>query len=74
MKDNLETTKGFLNKALGNLPGDFALQEVRYHIRQALTKLEHTEKKRLEEIKTRKSKVVKDNGAADGGGSETLFD
>lgn len=119
MKDNLSPTKELLTKALGVLPGDFTLQEVRFHIRQALAKLEQTEKKRsnrvqqktqhqtwsemltngvqnpntpkrtvdiinrmideekkkLEDIQTRKSKIVRDNGgAADDGGMETLFD
>ena len=118
MKDNLTPTKELLTKALGNLPGDNVLHEVRFHIRQALAKLEQTEKKRsnrvpqktqhqtwsemltngvqnqntpkrtvdiinrmideekkrLEEIQARKSKIVRDSGAADDGGVETLFD
>jgi thiamine pyrophosphate-dependent acetolactate synthase large subunit-like protein len=44
--NNLSPTKEFLNKALNNLPADFAIQEVRSHIRHALQKLEHVEKKR----------------------------
>jgi len=49
MKD-LEPTKEFLTKALSNLPGDFTLQEVRFHIRQAIAKLEQTEKKRSSRV------------------------
>ena len=56
MKDNLTPTKELLTKALGILPGDNVLQEVRYHIRQALTKLEQTEKKRSNRAPVQKTK------------------
>ena len=46
MKNNTQQTKAFLQKALADVPEDFALSEVRYHIRAALTKLESVEKKR----------------------------
>jgi len=46
MKNNTEKLKNLLSLALQSAPQDFALQEVRSHIRHALTKLEHVEKKR----------------------------
>jgi hypothetical protein len=46
MKNNTQTTKALLQRALLDTPQDFALSEVRYHIRAALGKLEQVEKKR----------------------------
>lgn len=46
MKNNTEQTKVLLQKALLDTPADFALSEVRFHIRAALNKLETVEKKR----------------------------
>lgn len=46
MKNNTETSKQALSQALRNLPSDEVLSEVRYHIRVAINKLEHVEKKR----------------------------
>ena len=46
MKNNINPTKELLQKALVNIPQDFSLSEVRYHIRVALNKLENVEKKR----------------------------
>ena len=46
MKNNTNQTKELLQKALVNIPQDFSLSEVRYHIRVALNKLENVEKKR----------------------------
>lgn len=46
MKNNTEQTKMLLQKALLDTPADFALSEVRFHIRAALSKLENVEKKR----------------------------
>lgn len=38
--------KALLQNALSNISDDFALTEVKYHIRTALAKLEHVEEKR----------------------------
>jgi hypothetical protein len=46
MKNNTEETKLALQKALANAPQDYALNEVRYHIRAALNQLENVERKR----------------------------
>lgn len=46
MKNNTTETKQALQKALAELSQDYALSEVRYHIRAALGKLENVEKKR----------------------------
>ncbi len=43
---NTQEAKDLLLKALSRTPEDFALGEVRTHIRLALNKLEHVEKKR----------------------------
>ena len=41
-----EKLKNLLSLAIQTAPDDFAMQEVRSHIRAALNKLEHVEKKR----------------------------
>ncbi len=46
MKNNTGQIKGYLSKALMEIPDDFALSEVRFHIRSALLKIENVEKKR----------------------------
>lgn len=46
MKRNTEDLKLALEKALTNVPDDFALSEVRFHIRAALGLIEHVESKR----------------------------
>lgn len=46
MKNNTGKAKDFLQKALMETPDDFALNEVRYHIRTALAKIEGVEQKR----------------------------
>jgi hypothetical protein len=46
MKKNTQETKQYLQRALNNLPQDFALREARFHIMQALAKIEHAEDKR----------------------------
>lgn len=46
LKNNTEDTKMALKKAIALIPQDNALTEVRYHLRVALDKLEHVEKKR----------------------------
>jgi len=46
MKKNTEQTKILLQKALLETPEDFALSDVKFHIRSALNKLETVEKKR----------------------------
>lgn len=43
---NTKRSKEFLQRALNELPADFALGEVRGHLRTALRKLEHVEGKR----------------------------
>jgi hypothetical protein len=47
MKDNTEEIKYLLAKALSDVPNDFALSEVKYHIRAALGVIEHVENKRI---------------------------
>lgn len=47
MKNNTEKLKNLLSLALQSSPDDFALQEVKTHIRQAIVKLESVERKRL---------------------------
>lgn len=46
MKNNTESTKDFLHRALQSLPNDFALNEVRSHLKMALSKLEMVENRR----------------------------
>lgn len=46
MKDNTEQAKALLQQALRETPEDFALSNVRYHIRAALTKIEEVTRKR----------------------------
>ena len=46
MKNNTNTSKELLKKALINLPNDFALTEVKNLVRNALFKIEAVEKKR----------------------------
>ena len=43
---NSGMAKDFLTKALLEIPDDFALSEVRFHIRSALMKIENIEKRR----------------------------
>lgn len=56
-----EQTKIYLQKALLNTPDDFALSEVRFHLRAALNKLESVEKRRQKRetaFQERKEKAV----------------
>ena len=46
MKNNTKRTKELLQKTIQSLPLDFALNEVRFHLRQALHKINKTETKR----------------------------
>lgn len=61
MRSNTEETKQALQKALSQVPQDHALNEVRYHIRAALSQLENVERKRerrhTNEIKREESKA-----------------
>jgi len=41
----MENTKKYLEQALRHLPGKFNMNEVKYHIMQALRKIENVEKK-----------------------------
>lgn len=47
-----DQAKTFLQKAIQHMPNDFALAEVRYHLRLAAQKLEHLEvkKQKREEV------------------------
>lgn len=47
MKNNTNESKEYLMQALRNLPNDFALSDVRFHLKTALNKLESVEAKRL---------------------------
>lgn len=63
-----EQTKIYLQKALLNAPDDFALSEVRFHLRAALNKLETVEKKRQKRetaYQERKEKAVATQNAYD---------
>lgn len=46
MKNNTNEAKLYLVKALQNLPDDFALSEVRFHLKTALHQIESVETKR----------------------------
>ena len=46
MKNNTGKTKELLQKTIQSLPSDFALSEVRFHLNQALCKINRTETKR----------------------------
>lgn len=46
MKNNTEPSKQALYTALRSLPQDDVMSEARYHIRAAINKIEHVEKKR----------------------------
>ena len=46
MKDNTNVVKGLLTQALVNTPDDFSLQEVKAHIRRALSIVEGVEARR----------------------------
>ena len=46
MKNNTKKTKELLQKTILSLPEDFALNEVRFHLRQALYNINKTETKR----------------------------
>lgn len=64
MKNNTEQTKILLQKALMDTPQDFALSEVRFHIRAALSKIENVEKKRTQRnvvVEKRKEEIEKAN-------------
>lgn len=54
---NTEQAKLLLQKALREIPDDFALSEVRFHVKHAIYKLEKVEKKReIREINSQKRK------------------
>ena len=59
MKNNTEKTKIHLQKALVEAPEDFALSEVRSHIRAALNKLEQVETKRIQREQDREKRAEK---------------
>lgn len=46
MSSNTENIKLTLRKLIANVPQDFALEEVRLHLKNALAKLESVDKKR----------------------------
>lgn len=46
MKNNTQTSKELLKKALNNMPNDFSLNEVKNLIKNAIFKIESVEKKR----------------------------
>ena len=52
MKDNTKNLKEFLQKALSSTPDDFALTEVRQHIKIALSKVDKVEKDRAKREKS----------------------
>lgn len=45
-KNNTDQAKDFLQKTIRSMPPDFALREVRFHLQQAVKKLEQVEQKR----------------------------
>lgn len=59
MKNNTEKAKALLQKALVETPDDFALTEVRSHIRAALNKLEKVEDQRLQREQARTKRIEK---------------
>lgn len=67
MKNNTQETKAALQKALAVTAQDNALTDIRYHIRAALDKLEHVEKKRVRrEENSEKRELAKGQGAVHG--------
>jgi len=56
MKNNTQGLKNLLEEALGNVPDDFSLSEVRFHIRAALGLIEHVESKRQRRDNLQKKK------------------
>lgn len=65
MKNNTEGSKALLQKALAEIGQDYALTDVRYHIRAALGKLEHVEKKReRREVHAEKRDLARGQGNA----------
>ena len=63
MKNNTEEFKVTLQKALSLLPQDYALTEVRYHLRVAINKLESVEKKReRREVNSERRDLAKQQG------------
>ena len=62
-----DETKAALQKALAQVSQDNALTEVRYHIRAALGKLEHVEKKRdRREVNSERREMARGQGNAYG--------
>lgn len=63
LKNNTEETKAALLKAIQYIPQDNSLSEVRYHLRVALDKLEHVEKKReRREVNAERREMAKPQG------------
>ena len=62
-----DETRTALQKALAHIAQDNALTEVRYHIRAALGKLEHVEKKRnRREVNSERREMARGQGNAYG--------
>lgn len=52
-------SKEYLIASIKNLPNDFALSEVKYHLTIALQKIEHVEEKRIKRNKLQKEEMKK---------------
>ncbi|RTK96621.1 MAG: hypothetical protein EKK64_03285 [Neisseriaceae bacterium] len=62
MKNNSKEIKDLLKKVLSNMPSDFSFNDVKYHVKLALSKIEKIEKSRENREKSlqdRKNKVKK---------------
>ncbi|MCK9459662.1 MAG: hypothetical protein M0R80_08490 [Proteobacteria bacterium] len=53
MKNNTDESKALLERALKELPNDFALQNARYHLKRTLNEIEQVEDKRHKREKSR---------------------
>jgi hypothetical protein len=56
VKDNTLNARKLLQEAMRAIPGDFALREVRFHVNQAIQKLEKVEEKRASKAQAAQDK------------------
>jgi predicted FMN-binding regulatory protein PaiB len=60
MKNNSKETKELLKKVLSSMPSDFAFNDVKYHVKLALSKIEKLEKSRESREKSYQERKVKE--------------
>ena len=68
MKNNTGSVKEYLVKAIQQMPADFALQEAKWHLYQALSKIEKVEDKRVkrEVVQREEDKRIKEKSMSSG--------